>query len=160
MAAAGALVASGLLAWLAIALLTGPQTPKVVANNISRNFRACLINDQHDANVAQPVWSALQKAVHGAAINTQHITVPKSSTAASLPYVNSLVQRHCGLIISAGPDLHDAMTTAARNNPHQRFITIGQSVELPNVQSFSPADQTAIISVVQEAARTRSPHRT
>ncbi|MFF3920171.1 hypothetical protein ACFYZB_43505 [Streptomyces sp. NPDC001852] len=159
-AAAGALVATGLLAWLAVALLTGPQTPKIVANNISRNFRACLVNDQQDATMAQPVWSSLQNAASGAAINAQRIQVPKGSTAASLPYVNSLVQRKCGLIISVGPGLHEAVATAAQHNPHQRFITMGPSVKLPNVRSYSPTDRSAVISAVQQAARPRSAHRT
>jgi basic membrane lipoprotein Med (substrate-binding protein (PBP1-ABC) superfamily) len=157
-ASASALVVTGLLAWIAIALLTGPRAPKVVANNISRNFRSCLINDERDADLARPLWSALQKTSDGAAINAQHITVPKGGTAASLPYVNSLVQRHCGLIISVGPNLHDAVTTTARHNPHQRFITVGRSIKLPNVRSVSPADRSAIISAVQKAAHPQPPH--
>ncbi|MFJ5535172.1 BMP family ABC transporter substrate-binding protein [Streptomyces sp. NPDC093261] len=159
MAAVGALVAAGLLVWLAVALLTGPGTPKIVANNISRNFRACLINGQQDASMAQPVWSSLQKAASGAAVNAQHIQVPKGSTAASLPYVNSLVQRRCGLIISVGPELHDAVATAARHNPHQRFITMGPAVKLPNVRNFSPVDRPAVISAVQQAANPRPSRR-
>jgi basic membrane lipoprotein Med (substrate-binding protein (PBP1-ABC) superfamily) len=159
MTATTTMVATGLLAWLVSALLAGPGTPKIVANNISRNFRACLVNDQRDASMAQPVWSSVQKAASGAAINAQHIQVPKGGTAASLPYVNSLVQRGCGLIISAGPHLHEVLTTVARNNPHQRFIAIGPSVELPNVRSFSPADRSAVISAIQQAAHPRSSHR-
>ncbi|MEU9243755.1 BMP family ABC transporter substrate-binding protein [Streptomyces sp. NPDC048385] len=160
MAAAGTLVVTGLLAWLAIALLTPPRAPKVVANNISRNFRACLINDQHDSAMAQSVWSSLQQATSGAAVNAQHLEIPKSGTAASLPYINSLVQRHCGLIISVGPDLHDAVTTAARHNPHQRFIIVGSPIKLANVRSFSPAARAAVIRAVQQAAAPRSSHRT
>ncbi|MEU3535742.1 BMP family ABC transporter substrate-binding protein [Streptomyces murinus] len=160
-AAAGALAVIGLLAWLALTLPTGPRAPKVVANNISRNFRTCLINSQRDASVAQTVWSALQKGADSAAINAQHITIPRSSTTArALPYVNSLVQHHCGLVVSVGPSLHDAVTTAARNNPHQKFIAIGASIELPNVQTFSPADQSAAVSAVQKAARPRLSPRT
>ncbi|WP_143070933.1 hypothetical protein [Streptomyces malaysiense] len=159
-AGAGALVATGLLAWISVALLTSPHTPKIVANNISRNFRACLVNDQQDAAMAQPVWSSLQSAAAGAAINAQHVQIPTGGTAASLPYVNSLVQRKCGLIISVGPGLHQAVTTAARHNPHQRFITMGPSVKLPNVRSFSPTDRSAVISAVQQAARPRPSHRT
>ncbi|WP_146067959.1 hypothetical protein [Streptomyces sp. Ru72] len=159
LAAASALAAVGLLAWLAVALLTDHRTPKVVADNISRNFRVCLINGQHDSDTARTVWSALQKSASGAAINAEHIQVPNSGTTASLPYINSLVQRHCGLIISVGPDLHNAVTAAARHNPHQQFITIGPSIKRPNVQTFSPADQPAIISAVQTAARPRSQHR-
>lgn len=160
MAGAGTLVAAVLLAWLTIALSAGPRTPKIVANNISRNFRACLINDQQDASAAWPVWSALQKAASGAAINAQRIQVPKSSASAPLPYVNSLMQRNCGLIISVGPHLHDAVTTAAQHNPHQRFITVGPPIKLPNVRSFSPADKSAVISAVRQAAHPQSPHRT
>ncbi|MGV9245428.1 hypothetical protein [Streptomyces sp. NPDC003710] len=93
MAAAGTLVATGLLAWLAVALLTSTRTPKVASD---------------------------------AANDAQHIQVPKSSTAESLPDVNSRAQRKCRLIISVGPDLHDAVTTAARHTPHQRFINIGR----------------------------------
>ncbi len=160
MAAAGVLLTTGLLAWLALALLTGSSSPKFVANNISRNYRACLINTQHDENIAQPVWSYLQKATHGSAINLQHITVPKSGTATSIPYINGLVQRHCGLIISLGPGLHTAITKAARSNPHQRFITIGKPVNLPNVQSYSPTDRSAAVKAVQKAAHHESLHRT
>ncbi|MCE3033689.1 hypothetical protein [Streptomyces sp. CMSTAAHL-2] len=160
MAAIGTLVTTGLLVWISVAMLTAPRTPKVVANNISRNFRACLVNDQQDAAMAQPVWSSLQNAASGAAINAQHIQVPKDAKTASLPYINSLVQRKCGLIISVGPGLQQAMITAARNNPHQRFITMGPSVKLPNVHSFPPTDRSAVISAVQQASRPRPSHRT
>ncbi|MFD8811221.1 hypothetical protein ACFV23_06975 [Streptomyces sp. NPDC059627] len=110
--------------------------------------------------MALPVWSSLQKLTSGDAVNARHIQIPKSSTAASLPYVNSLVQRHCGLIISVGPDLHDAVTTAARHNPHQRFIIVGSPIKLANVRSFSPTDQSAVIRAIQQAADPRSSPRT
>ncbi|MCX3058380.1 type 1 periplasmic-binding domain-containing protein [Streptomyces beihaiensis] len=151
-AATAALATTGLLAWLAVTLPAGPKSPAFVANNISGNYRACLINSRRDEGVAQPVWSALQEATHGAPVNLQHTLVPKSGTAASLPYLNGLVQRHCGLIISVGPDLHTAVTTAARRNPHQRFIAIGRPVGLPNVRSYSPARRSAAVRAVREAA--------
>ncbi|MEV7395155.1 transposase [Streptomyces sp. NPDC091215] len=81
-------------------------------------------------------------------------------TAASLPYVNSLVQRHCGLIVSVGPDLHDAVTTAARHNPRQQFIIVGSPVKLANVRSFPPADQSAVIRAIRQVAEPRSSRRT
>ncbi|MCQ4082299.1 hypothetical protein NGB36_17220 [Streptomyces sp. RB6PN25] len=158
-AALGALITVGLLTWLAFSVLTGPQTPRIVANNVSRNFRTCLINDQHDAAMTPSVWSAVQEAAQGAAINAQHIVVPDTGNAAPLPYVNSLMQRHCGLIISVGPDLHDAIVTAAQHNPRQQFVSIGQPIKLPNMHSFSSASQSTISSMVRGAAHPQSPHR-
>ncbi|MFR9799521.1 hypothetical protein ACL02U_27050 [Streptomyces sp. MS06] len=151
-AIAGTLAVTGLLAWLTVTLLAGPHIPKVVASNVSQNFRACLINDQRDATMAQPVWSALQQSASGSDVNAQRIEVPQSDQSASLPYVNSLVQRKCGLIIAVGPNLHSAVVSAARHNPHQNFISIGTPISLPNVRSYSATELSTVISAIRQAA--------
>ncbi len=109
--------------------------------------------------MAKPVWVSLQDAASGAAINAQRIQIPKDAAPASLPYINSLVQRKCGFIISVGSGIQQAVITAARENPHQQFITMGPSIKLPNVHSFSLTDRSAVISTVQQAARSTPAHR-
>jgi basic membrane lipoprotein Med (substrate-binding protein (PBP1-ABC) superfamily) len=151
------LAAVGALTLLAAMWFGGPHAPRIVANNISRNFRACLISDSNGAAGALSAWAGMQQATHTAPINAQRIQTPTATTPTALPYINSLVQRHCGLIISAGTDLHDAVDTAAQHNPHQRFINIGPPIQQPNVQNLPTATPSLISDIVRSAAQGAHP---
>jgi basic membrane lipoprotein Med (substrate-binding protein (PBP1-ABC) superfamily) len=153
-ALAGTALTIGLLSWLAIAWLNRPQTPRITANNISRNFRACLITDQQDNDTSQIAWAGIQDAARATPVNAQRITIPKTtSSSVQIPYINSAVQRNCGLIISIGTSLHAALETTAQHNPHQQFINAGQSIAQPNVRNISGVTPETIGNLVRQAAQ-------
>jgi basic membrane lipoprotein Med (substrate-binding protein (PBP1-ABC) superfamily) len=146
-------VAVGLVGWLAIAWLTHSSKPHVVANNISRNFRACLVADQQSTSAAQAAWSGMRDAARNTPVNAQRLIVPEGASATTLvPYVNSLVQRKCGLIISVDASLRTAVTTAAQRNPREQFINTATSISLPNVRNLPGATRAAVSNVVRQAA--------
>ncbi|WP_369387250.1 hypothetical protein AB5J72_06215 [Streptomyces sp. CG1] len=136
--------------WLAM------PTPghRITANNISRNFRACLFTDQRNVQTAQPVWTGMQAAARTTPVNAQRIVAPNGTTNDLLPYANSLVQRKCGLILAIGADLHDTVRTAAQHNPHQHFLYTGKPIPLSNVQQLGkPTADTAKSLVTAQAQK-------
>ncbi|MGW8329915.1 hypothetical protein ACWGLE_18680 [Streptomyces sp. NPDC055897] len=140
------------VAWF---ISSAPDRPKVTANNISRNYRACLLADQANSQAASPIWSAMQDAAQTTAVNAQRITAPDGKAEVLLPYANSLIQRKCGVIIAVGDDLHDTINVTAQKNPHQEFVYIGsRTVAQHNVQSRTKADQHEISSVIEARAGT------
>lgn len=152
-ALAGTAIAAGLAVWVVVSWLSGSHTHRIVANNISRNFRACLITDQQDTTAAQSAWAGIQDAARSIPVNAQRLTVSSTTTAPLIPYVNSLVQRKCGLIISVDATLHAAVATSAQHNPHQQFLnTSQQPISLPNVRNLPEATRGAIGNIVRLAA--------
>jgi hypothetical protein len=79
---------------------SGSNHPRILAENISRDFRACLITSSPDQPPAQASWSGLRDAARTTPVNAQRIVTPSGATTmtALLPYVESLIQRQCGLI--------------------------------------------------------------
>ncbi|GHF41515.1 hypothetical protein GCM10010359_50210 [Streptomyces morookaense] len=147
-----AAVIAGLVIWIAG---SGDDTPRIKANNISRNFRACLLTDTSDAAATAPLWSGMQDAARTTPVNAQRIVAPTTTTPDLVPYVNSLVSRKCGLIIAAGINLHDAVATAAQHNPHQQFLYTGNPtpIHAANVTPLLPPTREAVSSAVQSAAQ-------
>lgn len=160
--AVAALGAAGAVTALGVLLFGGgSHTPHVVANNISRNFRACLITTDPDQPSAQASWSGLRDAARTGTINAQRIVVPAAAKTSKerLPYVESLVQRQCGLIVSAGPHLDEAIAAAAAKDPHQRFLTTGTPLGLPNTTTLTHPTSAAVANAVRTASRNRSTTR-
>jgi basic membrane lipoprotein Med (substrate-binding protein (PBP1-ABC) superfamily) len=154
--AATALATTGTVTGLSVLLLSGgSDNPRAVAHNISRNFRACLITSEPDQPTAQTAWSGLQNAARTTPVNAQRIITPSTATTttALLPYIESLVQRECGLIISTGPHLDAAITAAAKNHPHQHFVTTGTPIALPNVTTLPTPTAAAITDAVHTASQ-------
>jgi basic membrane lipoprotein Med (substrate-binding protein (PBP1-ABC) superfamily) len=145
-----AVVVTGLAIWIAT---RGDGTAHIKANNISRNFRACLLTDGRDAQSSGDLWAGMQEAARTTPVNAQRIVAPATTTASLVPYVNSMVARKCGLIIAAGPDLHDAVATAAQHNPHQEFLYTGNLIHLANVTSLPHPTRDSISTLVKTAAQ-------
>lgn len=143
---------------LILGLHGAPDQPKIVANNISRNFRACLITSAPDQPDARTAWSGLQSAAHTGHVNAQRIITPRSATSPSAlaPYIASLVQRQCGLIISAGPHLDAPLATAAKQHPRQLFLTTGTPLALPNATTLTTPTATSIADAITNAAHKTS----
>src|ERR1700741_4589429 len=67
------------------------------------------------------------------------VTGPQTEGNA-LPYVNTLLQRQCSLIIGVGEPEVDAVESAAKNHPAARFAVVGGTPG-DNVQTV-PTDST------------------
>ncbi|WP_157856193.1 hypothetical protein [Actinacidiphila yeochonensis] len=157
-AAVIALVTVGAAVTLCVLLTGGSHGTRVTADNISRRFRACLITSDPDQPAARASWAGLQEAARTDAVNSQRIVTPASARTAKelLPYVDSLVQRQCGLIVSAGPRLDQAIAQAAEAQPAQRFLTTGSPVGLPNTTALPDPTSADVAAAVRAASRPRS----
>lgn len=144
---ASVVVVAGIV--VGVVLATRPGSPRAVPyTNISRNYKVCLLTDGSDA--ANTVWPAFQRAAQGRPINAQHITVPAHSSPT--PFLNSLVDLHCGLIATSGSDLATSLDDAAQANPRQDYATIGPSTATaPNIRHLSTTDAAEINALLRSA---------
>ena len=85
---------------------------------------ACLLTSPAgitQGSAAAPVWASMQ-----AASLVTHVMVsylPETGPAGAPAMLSTLVQRRCGVIITAGPDPGQVIA-AARANPRQRFLLV------------------------------------
>jgi basic membrane lipoprotein Med (substrate-binding protein (PBP1-ABC) superfamily) len=144
---------AGLVVWLS---QSGPAPVKPFYANISRNFKVCFLTTA-DTTDSGLYWSAVQAARTHAAINAQRIVAPPSTIGDLTPYLNSFIAQHCGLIVTAGSPLHQAVTTVARTQPHQQFLDIGGTNAQGNLYVLPATSNTAAItSLITATAHTTS----
>jgi basic membrane lipoprotein Med (substrate-binding protein (PBP1-ABC) superfamily) len=131
-----------------------------IANNVSRNFRACLLTatpDATDARTAQAVWTGLQKAASTGKVNSEHLPLTVVAPAAAQPYFNGAIAQHCGLVVSVGTAMAPAVEAAAAANPHQHFLLVGAPSTRPNIASLTvPATKDTAAEVTTYVMRHRS----
>jgi hypothetical protein len=125
-----------LAAVLALVSAGGALRPRTAAPQ-ARNYldaTACLLTSPAgitQGSAAVPVWTSMQ-----AASLTTHVMVsylPESGPADTPAMLGSLLQRRCGVIITAGPDPGQVIA-AARANPHQRFLLVAASGSLAGLR--------------------------
>lgn len=118
-------------------------------------YRACLVTTTGDATTANPVWQAIQAADNGIVVNTQRTLISATSPDTQVSDLYGVLSSQCGLVVTVGSDLHDAVTTVATAKPAQQFLSIGSPIALANVQDLSatPVPTAEITKVVQQAAQ-------
>lgn len=141
----------------AVTVLAWPSNPAVPgAARVKQyaNTRACLLTTS--AGVSDPlagaVWAGMQGASGATRAMVSYLPVPANATkSAALPYVASLVQRQCGVIVAVGPAQVAAATTEAARFHQVRFIVVSGDSASPNVVRISPAPSAQVHSAVQAA---------
>jgi hypothetical protein len=118
-------------------------------------YRACLVTTTGDAATANPVWQAIQAADNGIVVNTQRTLISATSPATQVSDLYGVLGSQCGLVVTVGSDLHDAVTAVATAKPTQQFLSIGSPVALANVQDLSatPVPAAEITKIVQQSAQ-------
>lgn len=143
-------VAIGLVVWL-----FWPSAPPVPGADRVRqytNVRACLLTGA--GGVADPVaaaaWAGLRGASASSLAMVSYLPVPgPASKAAAVPYLASLVQRQCSVIIAVGSAQVAAATSQAARYRRVRFIVITPGRAGPGVVGISstpPAQVRAAVS--------------
>jgi len=86
---------------------------------------ACLLTGGQgvDGQPQAAVWAGMREASLATRAQAQYL--PVQGTAAALPYLASLVQRRCDVILAVGRRQDAAVTAGAARYPGVRFITIG-----------------------------------
>jgi hypothetical protein len=91
-------------------------------------FTACLLTDSHGlaGHPAAQAWSGMQQASLATRAKAQYLPVMSGSTpAAAGPYLASLLQRHCNVVIAAGPAQVAALVAEKARPPGVRLVAVG-----------------------------------
>jgi basic membrane lipoprotein Med (substrate-binding protein (PBP1-ABC) superfamily) len=130
-----AAVAGTVLAGLSVWVLWPASEPAPRARQYLAST-ACLLTDGQGIAGAPSasVWAAMQEASVATGVKVQYLpAIGARSAADAAPYLTSLVQRQCGLIVAVGGPPVAAVEVAATKYPNVRFAAIGGAVSGPNV---------------------------
>jgi hypothetical protein len=143
-AAAATALAVALIAWLA-----WPSTPAVPGASRVRQYtdaRACLLTGSSgiSAGPAASAWAGMRDAslATRAMVSFQPAVGPPSADATA-PYLDSLAQRQCGVIVAVGHGPVAAVAADAARFTQIRFFVVAGHSSGPNVTviSLAPAAQ-------------------
>ncbi|MCW2873009.1 hypothetical protein [Actinacidiphila oryziradicis] len=154
----GGAVAAAVVVARVTVLLTGGGTGRPRADNVSRNFRACLLvspANATDARLAKAAWEGMQDAAKSGHVNAQRFPTPTIDAKAALPYFNGTVQQHCGVIITVGTGMKPATEAAATANPHQEFAVVGAASTRPHISAIAASDSAKDLAGKVETFITR-----
>jgi hypothetical protein len=112
----------------------GPDSPPPRARPYLE-FTACLLTDgQGLAGPAAPVWAGMQDASLATHAKVQYLAVSGEATVGNaLPYLTSLIQRRCAVVLAVGPAQVAAVGADASRYPRVRFVVVGGSGSGTNV---------------------------
>ena len=91
-------------------------------------FTACLLTDSHGltGRPAAQAWSGMQQASLATRTKVEYLPVMSGSTpAAAAPYLASLLQRRCNVVIAAGPAQVAALVSERARAPGVRLVALG-----------------------------------
>jgi hypothetical protein len=117
-----AALAAGFAAWAA-----WPRPAPVPRARSYLNVTACLLTGRSGiaaGTLAAPVWASMQAASLATHVMVSYL--PDTGPADVPVMLNTLIQRQCGVIITAGADPGQVIQTA-RANPRQRFLLVAGS---------------------------------
>jgi hypothetical protein len=107
------------------------------------NVTACLLTDSRGiapGTPGAPAWAAMQNASLATHVMVSYL--PGTGPGNVTVMLNTLVQRHCGVIITTGTATRPVLA-AARANPHQRFLLVAghpAAASTPNAAVVTAAD--------------------
>jgi basic membrane lipoprotein Med (substrate-binding protein (PBP1-ABC) superfamily) len=136
-AAAVVIAAAGLLVWVSLSGGSAPRARQYLS------FTACLLTGPGglaDAPV-KPAWAGMRDASLATHAQVEYLPVLDGSTeSAALPYLASLVQRHCRVVVAVGQAQVAAVDARSAKYPAVRFVVVGGHASGQNV---TVADGTA-----------------
>lgn len=145
-------VVVGLVVWLAWP--SAPSIPGAERVRHYTNVRACMLTgaDGLSGPVAAAAWAGMQGASSSSKAMVSYLPVPgPASKAAAVPYVASLVQRQCTVIVAVGQAQVAAATSQAARYRRVRFIVITPGRAGPGVVRIPSAPAAQVQAAVQAA---------
>lgn len=127
-------------------------------SRVYADFSACLLTGGQGlaSPGAAPVWAGLQDASGDTGVKVSYLAAAGPATEANyLPYLNSLVQRRCEVVVTAGEPGVTVAAAQAPAHPAIRFVTVGGSAPAPaNVSPVRVSEHVRddVAGVVREAA--------
>ena len=150
--AAISVVVVGLVVWLAWP--SAQSIPGAERVRQYTNVRACMLTgaDGVANSVAAAAWAGLQGASSSSKAMVSYLPVPgPATTATAVPYVASLVQRQCTVIVAVGQAQVAAATSQAAKYGHVHFIVITQGPAGSGVVRVPSAPTAQVHQAVQAA---------
>jgi basic membrane lipoprotein Med (substrate-binding protein (PBP1-ABC) superfamily) len=152
-----AVMFAGLVA-VAIAGLTWPSSPAAPGADRVRQYaadlRACLLTGATGVSdpLAGAAWAGLQSASESNRAMVSYLPVPGAMSPASVqPYLASLVQRQCGVIVAVGAAQSAAASSAAARFRQVRFIAVTSNPVSSSVLRISPVPAAHVPASVEAA---------
>jgi len=128
------------------------------------NYTACLLTDAQGlaGPTASRAWAGLQDASLATHARVQYLPVAGEPTVGNaMPYLASLLQRQCAVVVAVGPAQVAAVDAEAAKYPGIRFATVGGSASAVNVTPLTGLPDTVlrerIRKLVTDAVHAASP---
>ncbi|THA49426.1 BMP family ABC transporter substrate-binding protein [Streptomyces sp. A1136] len=119
-------------------------------------FSACLLSDEHGVTGSQaaPIWAGMEDASLQTHAKVSSLPVFGPATVGNaVPYVNTLVQRHCDVVVAVGDAQTAAVTQVATQAHKVRFVVVGGGRPAGNVTVVADSpDAGAEVSRLVKAA--------
>lgn len=147
LAAVAVAVAAGWLFWPKPAAPPPPRARQYL------DFTACLLTDEHGlaGPQAAAVWSGMQQASRDTRAKVEYLTVSGAQTVENAaPFVASLAQNRCDLVLAAAELPVAAVRRAAPSFPAIRFVVLGSGPGAANIAVLDVADPARVAAVVAE----------
>jgi hypothetical protein len=138
----GAVVSACVLAAILLIVLlpaSGPAPGTRARQYLS--FSACLLTDAHGlaGPQAAQAWAGMEAASQATRARVEYLPVLAARTpAGALPYLASLVQRRCGVVVAVGAAQVSAVAADARRFATIRYVVVGGHIAAPNVTVVTP----------------------
>jgi hypothetical protein len=142
------LVAVAVVVLLVVTLTWGttPRARQYIA------FTACLLTDSHGlaARPAEQAWSGMEKASLATRAQVEYLPVMSGSTpAAAMPYLASLLQRHCKVVIASGPAQVAALVSERARPAGVRLVAMGSVPARSGIMTV-PASGSGVAPAVDQ----------
>lgn len=127
---------AGLVVWAGLSGGPAPRARQYLA------FTACLLTDSRGLASAQAarVWQGMQDASLATRAKVEYLPVMSGDSAgAAAPYVASLLQRHCDVVVATGAAQVAAVSVAAPEYPAVEFVAVGPAATVPHVTTVRAA---------------------
>lgn len=150
---AAALVVVGFVLWPISSDRELPP-PRAV---VYKDFQACLLTGPQglaDPTIAL-IWEGMQDASKATRAKVSHLATAGSDTVAdTTPYVATLLQRQCNVVVTVG-ETHSAVAIElASGHPDVRFVAIGGSTGSANVtrlpEQSAEQQRTAVGQLIRD----------
>jgi basic membrane lipoprotein Med (substrate-binding protein (PBP1-ABC) superfamily) len=143
---------------LGVFLATRPSHPAralpPARARVYTSFDACLLTDADGVGSSQaaPVWAGMQAASLQTSGKVSFLAVSGPDTAANaVPYVNTLIQRQCNLVLAVGASQVAAARQQAAVFPKVQFVVIDAGSSTPNIIALAPGEGADVTAAVKGA---------
>jgi basic membrane lipoprotein Med (substrate-binding protein (PBP1-ABC) superfamily) len=145
-----AVAVAGCVAGVLIAASGSGATPSARVRQFGAAI-ACLLTDSRGlaGSPAAQVWAGMQDASQATHAKVEYLQVYGTTAAAARPYLASLVQRRCGVVLAVGSAQVSAVAADAGRYPAVRFVAISSAASSRDMTTVDPATGQVRISVAR-----------